>query len=168
MAIYIPNPIIDKIYSHNNITTYSRPDMLINSYVWTLGNDFGNGIEREEMKKKTSLKRLKEKCVKLATEQRLAEHPKCEFCNQQATTCHHFIHQSRSNYLRCDPRNLIPICPKHHYLMHNGYEGIYAGFLTLKYGKKWYNDLIADSRITIRDTKGYWQNKLSQLQGGEG
>ncbi len=119
------------------------------------------------MKKKTSLKRLKEKCIKLATELRLKEHPTCEFCKERASTCHHYIHQSRSNYLRCDPKNLIPVCMKHHYLMHNGYEGVYGGVLVLKYGKKWHEDLIADSRIKIRDNKSYWEDKLSQLQGGE-
>ncbi len=116
------------------------------------------------MKKKTLLKKLKEQCVKLATQQRLAEHPKCEFCNSMASTAHHFVHQSRSNYLRCDKRNLIPICQKHHYLIHNGYEGIYAGFLTLKYGKSWYDKLIADSQIKIRDNKGYWTELLQKLK----
>jgi len=173
MAFPIPNFVIDKIYSHNNITTYPRPDMLINSYVWALGNDFGNVIEREEMKKSKKQK-LKEQCVALATKIKLIESPYCLFCGKKAHTAHHFIHQSRSNHLRCDPRNLIPICKSCHYKLHQGYEQIFTGILIKKLGQKWFDDLERDSQIKIKDNLGYWQElkadlekKLAQLQGGE-
>lgn len=112
---------------------------------------------------KTKKQKLKEECVAEATEQRLEEHPRCMFCSDPASTCHHLIHQGRSNYLRCDKRNLIPVCPKHHMLFHNGG---YAELLTLKLveilGEEWYKGLLRDAYKTISDTVGYWQ-KLKEV-----
>lgn len=114
--------------------------------------------------KKTSKQKLKEECIKLATQKKLQEHPRCTFCNQPASTCHHLIRQSRSNYLRCDPRNLIPICQKCHYTFHNGG---YAELMTLQlvkiYGSEWHNGLLRDGRKTIKDNIGYWMKMKEKL-----
>lgn len=114
--------------------------------------------------KKTKKQKLKEECVKIATEIKLKEHPHCVFCVSTASTCHHLIRQSRSNYLRCDPRNLIPICQKCHHLFHNGG---YAELMTLQlvkmYGPEWHEGLLRDGRKTISDTITYWKKLKEEL-----
>jgi len=120
--------------------------------------------ERGKLRKKSKKQKLKEKCVKLATKIKLKEHPSCVFCHRKATTCHHFIHQSRSNFLRLDERNLIPICKICHCKLHNGYENIMAGILIKKYGWAWFDGLQKDSRIKIKDTLWYWQTEYEELK----
>ena len=112
---------------------------------------------------KTPKQKLKEECVKIATQKKLEEHPQCMFCNQEANTCHHFIRQSRSNYLRCDSRNLIPICQSCHCRLHNGFESIMSLQLRKMLGDEWADGLIEDSRKTIKDTLKHWNGLLAEL-----
>ena len=111
----------------------------------------------------TKKQKLKMECVKIATQKKLAKHPYCVFCGKKATTCHHFIRQSRSNYLRCDDRNLIPICQKCHYRLHNGYESVMTLILRKKLGDEWADSLIRDSRKTIKDNLTYWRKMKDKL-----
>ena len=137
--------------------------------------DEGLREEKQESKEMKSKKqKLKERCVKLATKLKLLDSPNCLFCGKKANTCHHFIHQSRSNFLRCDfRRNLIPICTSCHYKLHNGYEAVMALELERKLGKKWAEGLIRDSRIIIKDNLAYWKAEEEDLlkrlkaKGGE-
>jgi hypothetical protein len=109
--------------------------------------------------------KLKKDCVKKATKNKLATHPKCSFCNNPADTCHHFIRQSRSNFLRCYEPNLVPICDKHHYLLHHGgQEAIMVGILIRQNGLEWFNDLEKKKDIRISDTIGYWEKTKSELE----
>jgi len=117
------------------------------------------------MKKKSKKKELKDKCVALATKKMLKKHRHCLLCPKLASTCHHFIRQSQSNFLRCDERNLIPICQKCHYLWHHGGK---AEIMTLviqqRFGDKWRDGLIRDRNIKIKDTVGYWKSVYESLQ----
>ena len=114
--------------------------------------------------KRTHLSKLKQQCVDIATENKLAVNPKCEFCGEKATTCHHVIRQSRSNYLRTCPANLIPICARCHMRLHSGYEALMTATLIEKYGLLWIQQLRADSVKTIKDNVSYWQAKLAELK----
>ena len=111
----------------------------------------------------TKLARLKTKAVKIATAKKLAQHPHCTFCGEMANTCHHFIRQSRSNYLRCDERNLIPICMSCHMRLHNGYEAIMAIELEKIHGDEWMAGLIADSEKKIKDGIKYWTELIKEI-----
>lgn len=113
--------------------------------------------------KKSPKQILKEKCVKKATENKLEETPYCVFCGQLASTCHHFVHQARSNYLRCDSRNLIPICKICHCKLHNGYEPIMALQLRNMFGEEWAEGLLRDSQKSICDTMGHWKEVFKEL-----
>ena len=109
--------------------------------------------------------RLKIKAVKLATAKKLEKEPYCMFCPNIANTAHHFIHQSQSNYLRCDERNLIPICQKCHFLWHTGNKSeVMTLQLVVILGDEWRDDLIKDSNIRIKDTVEYWENLIEELQ----
>ena len=108
--------------------------------------------------------RLKESCVKLAMSIYLAENNRCELCGGRANVAHHVIHQSRSNYLRCDQRNLCALCTGCHYKVHScGHEGILMGELIKRRGIKWFDDLVADSHRAITDNLGYWQEMKAKL-----
>ena len=114
--------------------------------------------------KKSKKQRLKEKCVKLATQLKLSKHPRCVFCGEKATTCHHLIPQSRSTFLRLDERNLIPICSRCHFRFHNGYATVMTGQLIKKYGFKWFGGLMQDANVRIKDNISYWQMELDDLK----
>ena len=114
--------------------------------------------------KKTKKQKLKEKCVKVATELKLKKYPFCVFCGRRASTCHHFMHQSRSNYLRTKLYNLIPICSSCHYKLHNGYESLMTGELIKKLGWRWFKRVKKESNIKIKDTVGYWEAELERLK----
>ena len=113
--------------------------------------------------KKSKKQKLKEECIKIASDKKLEEHPKCMFCNLPAICCHHFVRQSRSNYLRCEPKNLIPICKKCHFKLHNGYEAMMTLELVKIFGNKWAEDLMRDSRKTIKDDIPYWEKLKIKL-----
>jgi hypothetical protein len=115
------------------------------------------------MAKKTPLARMKNKCVSLAIKLYVEKHPDCELCGKRASTAHHYILQSRSNYLRCDKRNLVAICRSCHYKLHQYNEAEYATQLYNQRGKKWYEDLMADKHKTIKDTIGYWKLLWAKL-----
>lgn len=117
---------------------------------------------------KTKKQKIKEECIKIATRQKLEKHPYCVFCGKPAVTCHHLIKQSRSNYLRCDERNLIPICKHCHYLFHyGGYSELMTLELVKKYGKAWHDGILRDARKTIKDNIGYWVKIKETLNKNE-
>jgi hypothetical protein len=119
--------------------------------------------------KKTNKQRLKEKCVSLAMEIYLLNHCACEMCGQRATVAHHFIHQSRSNYLRCDMRNLVALCQSCHYKVHScGYEQVLTGQLIKQRGMAWFDSIMEDSHKTITDTKEHWENVWNGLLNQQG
>jgi len=43
---------------------------------------------------------------------------KCAICGMPANTFHHFIPKSRSTLLKYDVENGVPLCLKHHYIIH--------------------------------------------------
>ena len=109
------------------------------------------------MAKKTPLARMKNKCVSLAIKLYVEDVQGCELCGKPATTAHHFIHQSQSNYLRCDKRNLVAICTKCHYKLHKYNEAEYGVCIRNRRGEEWFTDLMFDRHKRIKDTIGYWK-----------
>ena len=116
------------------------------------------------MKKISTLGQLKRKAVSMASAINLKNNPKCVLCNQPSRVSHHFIRQSRSNFLRCDMRNLIPLCNSCHLRLHSGYETVTALQLTKIYGKDWSDGLLRDSTVTIQDNKGHWRGIIKELE----
>jgi hypothetical protein len=116
------------------------------------------------MAKKSAKQRLKEKCVSLAMDIYLKNHPNCEICVKRADVVHHFIHQSRSNYLRCDFRNFVSMDKGCHYKVHNGYEQLITGQLIKQRGQNWFDSMQADSTKTIKDNLDYWKKMYEHLK----
>ena len=116
------------------------------------------------MKKQTPLARLKKECVDRAIEIKLLATPICEVCNyRKADTAHHFIHQSQSNYLRAEQKNLISVCKICHSSIHLYGREWLLGQIMFKRGKKWYDKLTKDSAIRIKDNADYWKELLTLL-----
>ena len=121
---------------------------------------------KKPIKKQSPLGRLKKQCVELAMKQYLAEHPYCELCGAVAETCHHYIYQSQSNYLKCDERNLVAICNPCHCSIHVGHrEQVAAAQLVRQRGYHWSYAMEADRHLKIKDNMEYWRNKLAELRG---
>lgn len=116
--------------------------------------------------KAKSKDKLKSEAVSLAMQLYLHEHTVCEIsdCGKTANVAHHIIHQSRSNYLRCSPRNLCSLCKPHHYRVHFcGFETEFLAELIRKRGASWFDTLINDSHIKINDNKAHWEEELAKL-----
>jgi len=76
-----------------------------------------------------------------------ALHLKCEVCGAPAELVHHFIEKSKSNYLRFNGINLIPICRKCHFKHHNAGDATIHAKIIQKRGQEWLNKIIELSRI---------------------
>lgn len=65
----------------------------------------------------------------------------CEVCGKPMNIVHHFIEKSRCVNLRYNPINFVPLCSGCHFLIHM--VGDYTGIakITLRRGKKWFNDI---------------------------
>ena len=42
----------------------------------------------------------------------------CEICREPMSAYHHFVPKSRSTLLKFDILNSVPLCKKHHYIIH--------------------------------------------------
>ena len=112
----------------------------------------------------TPLARISKKAERLAMDIKLENNKYCESCGGLATTCHHFFPKSISAFLRCDSRNLIPICNSCHFAHHSkGDPKIHARIIENN-GQDWYNELKADSQVRIKNNIGYWKKIIEQLE----
>jgi len=117
------------------------------------------------MKKKTEKQKLIDECVNLAIKICLAQKPRCEFCLNPAQTAHHIIHQARSNFLRCDQKNLVSVCGSCHASIHIGQnEGIKNLQLTKMRGSAWRNYILANERKKIKNDMFYWKKMKILLE----
>lgn len=108
--------------------------------------------------KKTPKQKLIEECVALAIKICILTNPKCEICGCPAETAHHFIRQSRSNHLRCDQKNLIPICQKDHARIHIGQaEGTITLQIRKNRGSAWENYIFKNEHVSIKSDMFYWK-----------
>jgi len=88
----------------------------------------------------------------------------CEMCGQPVSCAHHFIEKSKSNILRYDFKNLVPVCQSCHTKFHNKFgfsKGTYdiIDALIRKRGKKWLN-YIEKTRHKIIKTDKIWYNAI--------
>ncbi len=113
--------------------------------------------------KNWSLTLWRKKCERLAMEIKLAENPHC-FCGAPAVTCHHFFPKSISAYLRCDSRNLIPICNSCHFAHHTKGDPKIHITIIEELGLDWYNELLQDSQVRIKSNLGYWKKVYAELE----
>jgi len=111
----------------------------------------------------TNLAKWQKKCERRAIEKALRANPRCLVCGDYASTAHHFFPKSISNYLRCDQRNLIPICRACHFAHHTKSDPRIHQKIVKVMGLDWYNNLEKLSRLKIKSNIGYWKDLYGKL-----
>ena len=95
--------------------------------------------------------------------------PKCEVCGQPTNCIHHFIEKSKSNRLRYEEINLIPVCLSCHSKIHNRFSyslGAYdiIDFIIKKKGRKWFNNLQKLRHELVKTDEIWYNNHITRLQ----
>ena len=108
------------------------------------------------------------KAERRAIELRIEKKPYCYSCGQKAVTAHHHVPKSLSNFLRCDERNMVPICFICHFNHHKrgdpDIQKRYEKQMEAEFGKNWHEDLQRDRHNFISNTVGYWKSVIEQLK----
>lgn len=93
------------------------------------------------MKKLSS---LRNKADKLLTPYIISKHPHCLLkapnCAYYTQVAHHHVHKSKSNRLRYEESNLIPLCHHCHIVLHNN-ESYWASKIIETKGIEWFQNL---------------------------
>ena len=66
---------------------------------------------------------------------------KCQICDDNAYCLHHFYYKSNYGHLRYDFDNAVPLCKKHHFLLHHQDPKKIEDMIIQERGKKWFNRL---------------------------
>lgn len=115
------------------------------------------------MKKKASLKTLRNKADSLLTQIVKEKYPRCLLCNQETQVAHHFIKKSESSRLRYYLPNLIPLCNHCHLALHS-HESLYSGRIIAIKGLDWFNDLEGKKREIIKVDRYFYEQHIENLK----
>ena len=118
--------------------------------------------------------KLQKSCDKLMQQIYTKKYPKCDICGELTYCMHHFIEKSRSNRLRYEEENLIPLCFKCHYGVHNSCAGRMLNNVLRSYsfmdaiinkrgGKKWKEKMEKIGREMIKTNLAYYEEILERL-----
>lgn len=109
------------------------------------------------------IKRLRNKADKLYQIKLIEKKPHSVISGQPTEVIHHYIRKSRSNNLRYDYENGIPLTNKEHCQHHlSGDPDIMAKILKAN-GQEWHDDLQARRRITRKLNKTYLTEVIDEL-----
>jgi 5-methylcytosine-specific restriction endonuclease McrA len=104
-------------------------------------------MKRTKLRKRSKSKYYIDRADRALQDYYRALHLKCEVCGAPADLMHHFIEKSRSNYLRFNEINLVPLCKKCHFKHHNTGDTTIHAIIIQKRGQKWLKKIIELSRI---------------------
>jgi len=94
------------------------------------------------------IKALKKKCDRLLQQKYVLLNPFCLVCSAPTSEMHHYIPKSRSNNLRYDDMNLIPLCRECHCKIHQENDPRINQEIIRKKGHEW-ADIIEENRRVI-------------------
>ena len=133
-------------------------------------------MERTPLAKrgKSPVALLKAKCDKVMQQIYTAKNPKCDICGKPTYCMHHFVEKSRSNRLRYEEENIIPLCQLCHSYTHNKMNRFMLNNLNRSYsyvdmiinkrgGKEWKDKMEIIGRETIKTNIQYYEVKLEEL-----
>ena len=117
---------------------------------------------------------LKAKCDKVMQQIYTAKNPKCDICGKPTYCMHHFVEKSRSNRLRYEEENIIPLCQLCHSYVHNkmykfmlnnvNRSHSYVDMIINKRGgKEWKDKMERIGREEIKTNLQYYQDKFESL-----
>ena len=114
-------------------------------------------------KDKTTLRKLELKCDSLLQVKFKESNPYCIVCGLPTSNGHHVIFKSQSNYLRFNMKNIVPLCMKCHFKLHNIGDSEILGTIIKKKGMKWFDELQHDRHILQKTTKEYLESIIESL-----
>ena len=127
-------------------------------------------IEKAE-KHKTTKKGQGEECKKLMRENdRLYQeigrlkYKACFFGCSNYSCLHHYVRKAQSLNTRYDLDNGIPICNKHHCLIHQSQDSEVEGRIVTEMGKKWFDKLMKRKHTTIHNKLEFLRNQNTWLK----
>ena len=96
-------------------------------------------------------------------------YPRCFVCGQETQCGHHFIEKSKSNRLRYELENIIPVCLSCHSKIHNRFSyslGAYdiIDFIIKKKGRKWFNNLQKLRHELVKTDELFYNGHIKRLQ----
>jgi 5-methylcytosine-specific restriction endonuclease McrA len=91
----------------------------------------------------------------------------CICCNREAQVVHHVVYKSRSNFLRYDPSNLIPLCNICHDKHHRTGDSAILASAVAKRGEAWLQDLQERRDISQKLTDEHLVEVIKQLEEKE-
>lgn len=117
-----------------------------------------------------TLKTLRNKCDAKLTPIIRAKHPKCLLdapnCTGATQVAHHHVHKSKSNRLRYELDNLIPLCNHCHIVLHHN-ESYWASKVVEKKGLAWFKKLDRMKNEYVKVDKVFYEKNLVLLSGYE-
>lgn len=136
-------------------------------------------MKKSPLKKrsKNPVKVLQKKADKLMQQIYTKKYPKCDICGKPTYCMHHFIEKSRSNRLRYEEENLIPVCQLCHSYIHNrtyfyprslnnvnrSYDYVDM-IINKRGGKSWKDKMEKLGRETIKTNLSYYENIIKLLE----
>lgn len=114
-------------------------------------------------KKKTRIQTLRDKCDKLLTPIVRLRNPACLLCGSPTQVAHHHVHKSKSLVLRYDIDNLINLCNKCHFKLHQD-ESYWASVIVKSKGLRWFNKLEKRKNQTIKGSEDWYEEQLLKLE----
>lgn len=106
---------------------------------------------------------LEKKADKLLQLKYVPLNPECLVCGKPTAEMHHFINKSRSNNLRYDKKNLVPLCKGCHIKHHLSGDPTIVVTIINKMGQEWYDDLQKRRHIIRKHNKGYLMTVIEEL-----
>ena len=108
-------------------------------------------------------RRLQKQADKLFQQLGLMKHKSCLCCGKRAEVIHHFITKGASAALRYDEDNGIPLCVKHHCLIHRAQDPMLIATIIQSRGEDWLEILRKKRRAKIKTTVPYYKAVIERL-----
>ena len=87
----------------------------------------------------------------------------CLLCSNKCQVGHHYFLTKNSSFLRYYLPNIIPLCNKHHFILHRRQDvSIIVGILKVM-GMGWFIDLESKKKLPIKTNKKYYKEVYEKL-----
>lgn len=113
-------------------------------------------------KRQPSLLTLRNKCDALLSPLMIGRHPKCLLCEKRTQVAHHHVHKSKSNRLRYELDNLIPLCNSCHFKLHQN-ESYWASKVVEIRGMKWFKKIDTLKNEIIKTDRAFYITNMALL-----
>lgn len=108
------------------------------------------------------MKKYRNKADNLLTPVIKKLYPTCLLCGSETQVAHHHVHKSKSNALRYDLDNLIPLCGHCHVVLHHN-ESYWASKIVAIKGIDWFKGLEERGRKIVKTDKAFYTEAIERL-----